>query len=129
MLAAGWTWNLMLLNKLLHLRIGPSVCRSTDINPVFCCKILDQLICAESLMALFAVHQRIREGCKMSGCDPGLRIHKDGAVDPDVILGFLDKLFPPCLLDVVFKLNTQISIVPGIGKTTIDLRARINKSS
>ena len=36
--------------------------------------VLDELIRAETLVALFAIHQRIVEAAHMPGCDPGFRV-------------------------------------------------------
>ena len=101
MLTAGRTWNLMLLDEGFHLFLRHRIRGTTDIDTVRLCEVLDQLICTETLVALLTVHQRIGEGCEMSGCNPGLRIHQDRAVDTDVIFGLLDKLLPPGSLYVV----------------------------
>ena len=100
-LTAGRTRNLMLLDEGFHLFLRHRICRTTDIDAVRLCEILDQLIGTETLVALLTVHQRIGEGCEVTGCDPGLRIHQDRAVDTDVIFGLLDKLLPPGSLYVV----------------------------
>ena len=57
----------------------------------------------------------------MSGCNPGLWVHKDSAVNTDIVRVLLDELLPPGALYVIFKLYTKITIIPGICETSIDL--------
>ena len=65
----------------------------------------------------------------MTGCNPDLRVHQDGAVQTDVVWGLLDKAFPPGAFDVVFQLNTQRTVVPCVGKTSVDFGACKDKAS
>ena len=56
-------------------------------------------------------------------------IMQDGAVQSHVVGGLLDKFLPPCSFDIVFKLHTQGTIVPGVGKAAVDFAARIDKAA
>ena len=79
--------------------------------------------------ALLAVHQRVRKAAEVSRGDPGLRIHQNGGVKSHVVFVFLNELFEPCLLDVVFERHAQRTVVPGVGESAVDLAARIHKAS
>ena len=143
MLSAGRARDLSLKDEVLHLLVGPAVNRAErlvvcavgrfvslgDGDLVLVAVILDQLVCTESLMALFAVHERIGEGTEMSGSDPCLRVHKNRAVKTYIIRILLDKFLPPGFLDIVLKLNAQIAVVPGIRQTAVNFGAREDKSS
>ena len=128
-LTAGRAGNLELIDKAHHFIVGPSVNRSVQRQLVLMCIALNQLIRTETLSAGLAVHQRIREARQMSGCNPGLGVHQNRAVHTDVGRGLLHKLSPPCLLYVVLQLNAEISVIPGIRQTAIDLRTGINESA
>ena len=119
----------MLVDEAFHFFLRPAVYRSAIIDPVFITEFLDQLIRAETLVTFLAIHKRIRESSQMSGCYPCLRIHKDRAVYTDVVRIFLDKLLPPCFFYIVFQFHTEISVIPGIRKSTINVGTRIYKSS
>ena len=119
----------MLFDEILHLFLRPSVYRALKLNAVLLAVVLDDLVCAETLMALFTIHKRIREASQMSGCDPGLRVHQDGTVNTYVVRRLLNEFLPPCALYVILKLYTKVAVIPSIRKTSIDLRTRVNKSS
>ena len=40
-----------------------------------------------------------------------------------------DELLPPCSFYIVFQLNAEVSVIPCICQTSVNLRARIYKSS
>ena len=61
----------------------------------------------------------------MSRSNPCLWVHEDSGVKTYVVLVLLNELFEPCLLDVVFELNAQRTVVPCISKTAVDLGARV----
>ena len=143
MFAACRARNLVLKDEFLHLFVGPAVngtkrliiCAVSsfvcfrDRDLILVAIILDQLVCAESFMAFLAVHQRIRERAKMTGCDPGLRIHEDCAVKTHVVWILLNKFLPPCFFYVILQLNAEITVIPCICKSAVDLGTRKNKSS
>ena len=142
MLAAGRAGNLVLKDEPLHLFIFPSVDRAErllirtvgflirlrDRDLIVMAVVFDQLVRAESFMALLAVHQRIGEGAEMAGCDPCLRIHENRAVETDIVRILLDKFLPPCLLYVILEFNTEITVIPCICETAVDFRTRENES-
>lgn len=69
--------------------------------------VLDELIRAETLVALFAIHQRIVEAAHMPGCDPGFRVHQNSAVQADIIAALGNKFAPPRFFDVIFELDAS----------------------
>ena len=119
----------MFLDEILHLFLGPAVYRALKCNVVLLAVVLDNLVCTETLVAFFTVHKRIGEAAKMSGSDPGLRVHQNGTVNTYIVWRFLNEFLPPCTLYVIFKLYAKVSVVPCIGKAAINLRTRVNKSS
>ena len=129
MLSAARARNLLLYHEFLHLFLGPSIYGALQRNTVFLAEILDNLISTETLLTLLTIHKRVGEACQVTGGNPGLRIHQNGTVDTDIILGLLYEFLPPGLFNVVFQLYTQVSVIPCIGKTAINLRTRIHKSS
>ncbi len=112
--AAGRAGNLELVDEAHHFVIAPAVDTAVE-RHIMCLRVvLDQIVSAKTFAAGLAVHQRIRESGQMSGCDPGLRIHEDRAVNTDVCVRFLHELSPPCLLHVVFHLNAKRAVIPGV---------------
>ncbi len=128
MFSAGRTADPVVQNKIIHFLIGPSVHRTVQANVICFCEILNQLVGAETLMALLAVHQRVGKSAQVSGSHPGLRIHQNRTVHPDIIRMLLDKFLPPGALDIIFKLYSQITVIPRICKTSVYFGTRINKS-
>ncbi len=129
MLAAVRAGHLVILDELLHLLMRPGIHRAVQLQCILCREVLNKLVGTETGMALLTIHQGIREGGQMSGGDPGLGIHQNCAVDADIILRFLNELLPPGLLHIVLQLYAQISVIPGVGQTAVDLRARIYEAS
>ena len=62
----------------------------------------------------------------MAGGDPGGGVHQDGGVQTHVIVGLLDKLLQPGLLDVVLELHAQRAVVPGVGQAAVNLGAGVD---
>ncbi len=122
-LAAGGAGDVLLLHKVLHLLLGEGVDGLAELKAVLVAPVLDQLIGAEALLALLAVHQRIGEAGQVTAGHPGLGVHEDGGVLPHVVGVLLDKFLPPGLLDVVLQLHAQGTVVPGVGKAAVDLGA------
>ena len=52
---------------------------------------------------------------------------RDGGVHAHVGGGLLDKLFPPGLFHVIFKLHAQRAVIPGVGQAAVDLAAGEDK--
>jgi hypothetical protein len=63
----------------------------------------DQIIRAETGVAVLAVDERIMEIGHMSGRFPDLRIHDDGGIDLDVVFDAADEVTEPELLHVVLE--------------------------
>ena len=101
MLAAAGTGDIILVNVLLHLLLGPGIHRSLGLNAVLFHIALNQLIRTETLLTSLTVHQRIGKASQMSGGNPGLRVHQDCTVHPYIVGTLLNKLLPPGFLYVI----------------------------
>ena len=128
-LAAGGAADVVLLHKGLHLRLAHSVHAVTQVEAVLLAPVLNDLVGAETLLALFTIHQGVGEAAHMAGGHPNLGIHQDGGVQTHIIGILLDELLPPGLLYVVFQFHTQRAVVPGVGQAAIDLRSGEDKST
>ena len=119
----------MLFDKTHHLLLTPPVYGTFQFNSLFFRKIFNQFICPETLMTFPAVHQRIGKSAQMSGSHPGLGVHQNSTVHTYIIGIFHHAFLPPCLLHVIFQFHTQITVIPGIRKASVNLRTGINKAS
>ena len=118
MTAAVRTRNVVVLDELFHLFIGPAFAGNLAFRPVF-----NQLVSSVSCLADLAIHQRIRESLQMTGCFPYLRIHQDRSLDFNVVRIFLDKLLLPCALDVVLQHDAVWTEIPCIAQAAVYFRA------
>ena len=66
MLATGRTWDILLIDEILHLLLAPRIDRAFKLILVLSTPVLDKLIRSETLMALLAIHKRISKTSKMS---------------------------------------------------------------
>ena len=128
-LAAGGAGDHMLLNKLFHLVLGEGVHGLAQVKLVLLGPLLNDFICAEPLLALLAVHQRVGEAAHMAGGHPDLGVHEDGGVQAHVVGVLLDELLPPGLFHVVLQLHAQGAVIPGISQAAIDLAACENEAA
>ena len=85
------------------------------------CVLLWNLILPETHLALLAVHQWVCEVLHMARCFPNPWVHHDSCVDTYDIVMESGHLFPPELLDVLLKRDSQRTVVPCRGKTSVDL--------
>ena len=122
-LAAGGAGDVLVLDEVLHLLLGEGVDGLGQLHAVGLAPVLDELVGAEALLALLAVHQGIGEAGQMAAGHPRLGVHEDGGVLSHVVGVLLHELLPPCLLDVVLQLHAQGAVVPGVGKAAVDLGA------
>ena len=113
----------MLLDEVLHLGLREGVDGLRQLKTLPGAEILDELIGAEALLALAAVHQRVGEAAQMAGGHPRLRVHQDRGIQTDVIGILLHEFLPPGALDVVFQLDAERAVVPRVGKAAVDLGA------
>ena len=127
-LAAGGAGNVVLLNEVLHLGLREGVHWLGQFKAVLGAPVLDELIGAEALVALPAVHQRIGEAAEVAAGHPGLGVHEDGGVQTHVVGVLLDELLPPGVLDVLLQLRAQRAVVPGVGQAAVDLAAGEHKA-
>ena len=128
-LTAGRARNVVVLDERLHLLLGKCINRLRKRDALLRRKILDQLVRAEALVALLAVHQRIGKSAQMARRNPRLRVHEDGAVNTYVVGILLDEFLPPCLLYVVLEFHAEITVIPGVCQTAVNLGARVYKAS
>ena len=91
--------------------------------------VLNELVGAETLLALAAIHKRIRKSAKMSRGDPCLRIHQNSSILPHIVRILLYEFLPPCTLYVVFQFNAERSVIPCVGKTAVYLGSGENKAA
>ena len=122
-LTAGGAGDVLVLDEVLHLLLGEGVDGLGQLHAVGLAPVLDELIGAEALLALLAVHQGIGEAGQMSAGHPRLGVHEDGCVLSHVVGVLLHELFPPGLLDVVLQLHAQGAVVPCVGQASVDLGA------
>ena len=122
MLAAVRTGDILLLDIVHHLLIGPA-CNVSAVE------ILDEVICTVSCLTLTAIHQRVGEAAQMTRSHPCLGIHEYSGVKTHVILILLNEFLPPGILYIIFQLNAEGTVIPGICQTAVDLTAGVNKAS
>ncbi len=93
-----------------------------ELEPLF-----DQGIGPVPALTVPAIHEQVEELSDMAGGLPNFRVENDPAVDSDDIRASLDEEFPPGILDIALELSAEWAEVPGIGQTTVDLTAGIDK--
>jgi hypothetical protein len=120
-LGQGTLWDSM---KAFISCVGEGVDRLGQLDALLLGEVLDELVRAEALVALAAVHERVGEAAQMAGGHPGLRVHQDGGVQTHVVGVLLHEFLPPGALDVVLELHAQRAVVPGVGKAAVDFAAR-----
>ena len=123
MLSAGRTGDIVVFNEILHFLLRKSVNRLRKSNAVFGGPIFNKLVGAETLFTFAAIHKRVREAAKVSRSNPSLRVHEDCGVKSYVVGIFLNKFFPPCFFNVVFKLGAKRAVVPCISQTAVNFGA------
>ncbi len=120
--AVGADHILVLHNEVVHLGGGHGV----HIDGLATFGSLDELVGTMPGAAALAVHQGVGEGAHMTGGDPGLGVHQDGGIQAHIIVGLLDELLKPGLLDVILELHAQRAVVPGVCQAAVDLGAGID---
>ena len=70
-----------------------------------------------------------RKTANVTGSNPYLRVHQDGAVYANVIWALLDEFLPPGCLNIILQLYAQRTEVPGIRQTTVNIGTRIYETS
>ena len=96
---------------------------------VFLDVFFNKLVSSVTHFARLTVDKRVVKGSNVTGSNPYLAVHEDSCIKTYVVGILLNKLFPPCVLYVVLKLNTQRTVVPGVCKTAIDLGTGEYKSA
>ena len=119
----------MLLDEVLHLLLGEGVHGLGKGKGILLRPLLDDLVGAETLLALLAVHKGVGEAAHVAGGHPDLGVHEDGGVQTHIVGVFLDKFLPPGFFDVVLQLNAQGAVVPGVGEATVDFASGEDEAS
>ena len=122
LLAALGALDIMLVNVVEHLLICPA-CN------VCAVKILDELVCTVTGLALLAVHERVGEAADVTGSHPCLGVHKDSGVKTYVVGALLNELLLPSSFDIVLQLNAEGTVVPCVGEAAVDFTSGIYKAS
>jgi len=128
-LAAGGAGDIVLLDEILHLLLGERVDGLGKLELIGGGPVLDELVGAEALVALAAVHERVGEAAQMARGHPGLRVHEDRRVLADVVGVLLHEFLPPRLFHVVFELDAKRAVVPGVRQAAVDFGAREDKAA
>ena len=89
----------------------------------------NEVVCAVSCFAVFAVHLGIREGCGVSTCFPNSAVHEYGSINTICVWIFLHKSFPPSALYIVLKFHTDRAIIPSVSHSTINFTSREDDAS
>ena len=129
MLAAAWAADIVVIDVFLHLFLGPCVYGTFNLDSLLIHIVLNQLVGAETLFTCLAVHKRIGKTAQMAGSHPCLGVHKYSTVNTHVIRAFLYEFLPPGFLYIVLQLHTEVTVIPCIGKSAVNLRTRVYKSS
>ena len=119
----------MLIDELLHLGLAQRINALAKVEVILVAPVLDDLVGTEALLALLAVHQRVGEAAYMTRGNPGHGVHENSGVEADVVRAFLYELLAPRRLDVVFELNAERTVVPGVRKAAVDLRAGVHEAT
>ena len=122
LLAALGALDIMLVDVVEHLLICPA-CN------VCAVKILDELVCTVTGLALLAVHERVGEAADVTGSHPCLGVHKDSGVKTYVVGALLNELLLPSSFDIVLQLNAEGTVVPCVGEAAVDFTSGIYKAS
>ena len=128
-LAAGGAGDVVLLHEVLHFSVGVCVNGLGELEAGLCAPVLNDLVRAETLVALAAVHQRIGEAAEMAGCDPGLGVHENGGVQAYIVGILLNELLPPGLFNIIFQLHAKGAVVPGVGEAAVNFAASKDKAA
>ena len=89
----------------------------------------DQLVRPVAGLTGFAVQQRIGKARHMARGDPGLGVHENRRVQAHIVRAFLNEFLQPRFFHIVLELHPQRAVVPAVGKTPVDLAARVNKAA
>ena len=85
--AAGGAGDVVRLDEILHLALAQRIHGLAQVKVVFLAPLLDDLVGAEALLALLAVHQGVREASHVTGSHPHLGVHQDGGSNPSQAFG------------------------------------------
>src|SRR5208282_4998170 len=84
---------------------------------------------AETLLAVFAIDQRVGEVFQMTRRFPGARMLKNRRIEPEHVAAVLHHLTPPRLLDVALQLDAQRAVVEGGSESPVDVARWKNNST
>src|SRR3989442_11340300 len=81
-----------------------------------------RIVRPEAVLALPAIHQRVREAGQVARRLPDLGMHENGGVEPLDVVALVDHGAPPALLDVLLELYAERPVVPHRAEAAVDLR-------
>ncbi len=84
---------------------------------------------AEAGFTFFALHEWVSKGSGMTRSFPSLGVHQDGGVDAVNIVAIFNEKFPPFIHDFLFKGDAKGTVIPGAGKTAINVGAGENETT
>ncbi len=99
------------------------------------------LIVAIAFLRLAAIDHEIAEEIEMAGAFPDLRVHDDGAIEPDHLVGRGsagqdanivmggDHVAPPGFLDVAFEFDAEGAVIPETVEAAVDFARLKNEPS
>src|SRR6185437_8418200 len=79
------------------------------------------VIGTETLLAAFAIDQRVGEVLQMARGFPGARMLQDRAVETDDVAARRHHRAPPRLLDVALEFDAERAVVPRRAEAAVDL--------
>ena len=99
-----------------------------DLLVVFGDLVLDEHVGAVAFFRVLIVDERIVEGIDVSGSLPNGGMHKDGRIDAHDVFVEQRHSLPPILFDIVFQLNTELTIVVNGAETVVNFAGREHKT-
>ena len=84
-------------------------------------EVLDEVVGAEALVALQALHERVGEGRDVTGCLPHALRQDDRRVEAHHVAAAAHERLPPLAADVLLELGAEGAVVPRRTGSAVDL--------
>ena len=110
MLAALRADDVVRVDVLNHLFLAPAV--NGDVLALLVREILNKLVRSVTRLTFLTVHKRVGKAAYVTGSYPCFGIHQYRAVYADIVRRFLNKLLPPSLFNIIFKLHAERTVIP-----------------
>ena len=95
---------------------------------VLCNLVLNQYIGTITLLRVAVVDEGIVESIHVAAGLPNGGMHEDGRVDAHNVLVEQHHRFPPILLDIVFQLNTVLTVIINGTESVVNFATREDKA-